>query len=83
MKLIVESMACAHCEHAISKAVGRLGGRVRVDLAGGTVAVDDVSDEAAVRAAIEAEGFQVIGPPMHRQHRTRTRRRTVVVSCRH
>jgi copper chaperone len=61
MKFIVEGMTCSHCERAISKAVERLGGRAQVDLSGGTVAVDGAADEAAVRAAIEEEGYQVIG----------------------
>lgn len=61
MKFMVEGMTCGHCEHSISKAVERLGGRAQVDLSGGTVAVDGVADEAAVRAAIEEEGYQVVG----------------------
>jgi copper chaperone len=61
MKFTVEGMTCSHCERAISKAIERLGGRAEVDLSAGTVAVDGVADEAAVRAAIEAEGYQVAG----------------------
>ena len=61
MKFLVEGMTCSHCEHAISKVVERLGGRAQVDLRGGTVAVDGVSDEAPVRAAIEEVGYHVIG----------------------
>jgi copper chaperone len=61
MKFTVEGMTCSHCERAISKAIERLGGRAEVDLSAGTVAVDGVADEPAVRGAIEAEGYQVTG----------------------
>ena len=61
MKLIVEGMTCSHCERAITKAVERLGARAQVDLSGGTVAVAGAADEAAVRAAIEGEGYRVVG----------------------
>lgn len=61
MKFNVEGMTCSHCERAISTAIERLGGRAHVDLAARTVAVDGVVDEAAVRTAIEEEGYQVMG----------------------
>ena len=54
-------MTCSHCERAISNAVERLGGRAQIDLSDGTVAVDGVVDEAAVRVAIEEAGYHVIG----------------------
>lgn len=59
MRLNVEGMTCAHCERAITAAVARLGGCARVDLAAGTVEVEGVDDEAAVRGAIEAEGYRI------------------------
>lgn len=60
MKLNVEGMTCAHCQRAIERAVAALGGTARVDLAAGTVEVDGVADPAAVRAAIEDEGYRVV-----------------------
>lgn len=65
MKLNVQGMTCGHCERAIERAVGLLGGTARVDLAAGTVDVDGVDDAARVRAAIEAEGYRVVdvAPP--------------------
>lgn len=61
MQLKVDGMTCAHCERAITRAVGALGGHARVDLAGGTVTVEGIADEAAVRRAIEGEGYVVAG----------------------
>lgn len=59
MKFNVEGMTCSHCERAITRAIAALGGTARVDIAGGTVEVDGVADEARVRAAIEDEGYRV------------------------
>jgi copper chaperone len=61
MQLSVEGMTCAHCERTITRAIEALGGRARVDLAAGTVAIEGLADEAAVRDAIEAEGYTVTG----------------------
>ena len=61
MILQVTGMTCAHCERAIKAAVAALGGTAVVDIGGGTVAVAGVDDEAAVRQAIEAEGYGVTG----------------------
>lgn len=63
MQLKVDGMTCAHCERAITRAIEALGGRARVDLAGGTVTVEGVADEAAVRRAIEDEGYTVVDMP--------------------
>ncbi len=59
MQLKVDGMTCAHCERAITRAIEALGGRAQVDLAGGRVTVEGVADEAAVRRAIEGEGYAV------------------------
>ena len=61
MKFDVEGMTCSHCERAITRAVGLLGGTVRVDVAAGTVEVEGLADESQVRAAIEEEGYRVVG----------------------
>lgn len=63
MKLNVEGMTCGHCQRAIERAVAALGGTARVDLAAGTVEVDGVADPAAVRRAIEDEGYRVVDAP--------------------
>ena len=61
MKFHVEGMTCSHCEHAITRAIARLGGLARVDLQAGTVVVERVSDRVAVVHAIEEEGYKVVG----------------------
>jgi copper chaperone len=61
MKFQVEGMTCSHCERAITRAIDRLGGLARVDVGGGTVEVEGVSDLAAVTRAIEEEGYKVVG----------------------
>lgn len=60
MKLTVEGMTCGHCVRAITRAIEALGGRVHVDLEANTVDVDGVADEAAVRRAIEDEGYRIV-----------------------
>jgi copper chaperone len=60
MRLNVEGMTCAHCERAIKQAVAALGATAEVDLAAGTVDVTGSDDMAAVRRAIEAEGYTVV-----------------------
>lgn len=59
MRLNVEGMTCAHCERAIKQAVAALGGTAEVDLAAGTVEVTGIDDIAALRRAIEEEGYTV------------------------
>lgn len=60
MKMKVKGMTCAHCVRTITAAVAALGGTARVDLAGGTVEVAGVEDLAAVRKAIQDEGYTVV-----------------------
>ncbi|MBN2353653.1 MAG: heavy-metal-associated domain-containing protein [Spirochaetales bacterium] len=60
-------ITCSHCEAAIKKAVGALhgAGTVDVDLASKlvTVAYDEkILNPAAIRAAIEEQGYEVIVP---------------------
>jgi copper chaperone len=55
-------VSCAHCQAAITEAVVRAPGvtAVNVDLAAKRVAVAGTGlDEPAVRAAIEAAGYEV------------------------
>ena len=63
MKLNVEGMTCSHCERAVQRAIAGVGGTARVDLAAGTVEIEGVADAAAVQAAIEDAGYQVVDAP--------------------
>jgi copper chaperone len=60
----VEGMSCGHCVAAVQAELGRLPGveRVEVDLATGAVTVESVApvDAAAVAAAVEEAGYQVV-----------------------
>ncbi len=57
----VEGMTCAHCERAVIQAIQARDpdARVEVDVSAGQVRVDGRLDEAAIREAIEEEGYQV------------------------
>lgn len=61
----VTGMTCGHCVNAVSTEVGQLPGvtGVQVDLAGGTVTVtsEQPLDDAAVRAAVDEAGYELIG----------------------
>jgi copper chaperone len=61
LDLAVAGMTCAHCVRAVTEAVGALpgAGAVEVDLAAGRVRIGGAPDAAAVRRAIEAEGYEV------------------------
>lgn len=63
MELIVEGMSCGHCVRAVTRAVESLdpGAKVEVDLGTGRVRVEGTPSEAAVRGAIEAAGYRVLG----------------------
>lgn len=63
MRLEVDGMTCGHCERAITAAIARIGGQARVHRAAGTVEVDGPVAPAAVRKAIEEEGYTVHPPP--------------------
>lgn len=60
MRFSVEGMTCDHCVRAITRAIERLGGSARVDLAGRGVEIDGPVDAAAARRAIEEEGYVVV-----------------------
>jgi copper chaperone len=61
--LTVEGMSCEHCVKAVEGAAGSLPGvkKVRVDLNGGKVTVEyeDAVSLAAIREAIEDQGYDV------------------------
>jgi copper chaperone len=60
----VSGMTCGHCTGAVQSEVGRLDGvtGVEVDLASGAVHVTSTGplDEAAVRAAVDEAGYQLV-----------------------
>ncbi|MEU5549334.1 MULTISPECIES: heavy-metal-associated domain-containing protein [unclassified Micromonospora] len=60
----VQGMTCGHCVNAVSTEVGALPGvdDVRVDLASGEVTVtsEQPLDPAAVRAAVDEAGFELV-----------------------
>lgn len=60
----VKGMTCGHCVAAVTSEVNKLSGvrGVEVDLANGNVAItsDAPLDGAAVSAAVEEAGFEVV-----------------------
>jgi copper chaperone len=62
LRLSVSGMTCQHCVDAITRGVGALPGveGVAVDLDHGEVAVQGTPDEAAVRAVLDEEGYDVL-----------------------
>jgi copper chaperone CopZ len=65
---IVTGMTCRHCEAAVRDEVGRLDGvtAVEVDLVPTgssvvTVTSDTAPDDAAVRAAVDEAGYELVG----------------------
>lgn len=60
----VTGMTCAHCVSSVSTEVGRIPGvtGVQVDLTSGTLTVtsDQPVDDAAVHAAVDEAGYQVV-----------------------
>ncbi|GAA1403490.1 cation transporter [Catellatospora coxensis] len=61
----VKGMTCGHCVNSVSTEIGKLDGvtGVRVDLAGGAVTVSSAGalDEAAVAAAVDEAGYELVG----------------------
>ncbi len=60
----VSGMTCGHCVNSVSSELGKLPGvnNVQVDLATGTVTIDSQEpvDQAAVAAAVDEAGYQVV-----------------------
>lgn len=61
----VTGMTCEHCVNAVSSEINQLDGvtDVQVDLASGEVTVTSAAplDDAAVAAAVDEAGYQVVG----------------------
>lgn len=62
MELKVQGMTCGHCDAAVERAVHAVdpSATVRIDRATGRVSIGNATvDPAALRRAIEDEGYQV------------------------
>jgi copper chaperone CopZ len=61
---LVQGMTCAHCVRSVSQEVGALPGVRQVEVALGTgevtVTSDGDLDPAAVRAAVDEAGYQLV-----------------------
>ena len=59
----VNGMTCSHCVASVTEEVSEVQGveAVAVDLDSGRVTVTGDADEAAVRAAVDDAGYQVVG----------------------
>lgn len=61
----VQGMTCGHCVSAVSSEISQIAGvsDVAVDLSSGqvTVTADQPVEDAAVRAAVEEAGYEVVG----------------------
>lgn len=65
MELEVKGMTCGHCEAAVTRAVRGVdpAAAVSVDRAAGRVRIENAkADPAALRQAIEDEGYEVGAP---------------------
>ena len=60
----VAGMTCEHCVRSVTEEVSEVPGvtAVEVDLAGARMTVEGDADHAAVRAAVEEAGYQVVDP---------------------
>ncbi|WP_329217585.1 heavy-metal-associated domain-containing protein [Streptomyces sp. NBC_01485] len=62
----VSGMSCGHCEGAVSGELSELSGVTSVKAVASTGEVTVVStgplDDAAVRAAVDEAGFELVGP---------------------
>jgi copper chaperone CopZ len=61
----ISGMTCGHCVNSVGQELGRLPGvsDVQVDLTTGvaTVTSEQPLDDAAVRAAVDEAGYEVVG----------------------
>ena len=57
----IEGMMCAHCQAHVEKALNALPGvTATVDLAAKTATVTGQAEDAALKAAVEEAGYQVV-----------------------
>ena len=62
-ELHVKGMSCQHCVKGVTRAIQQQDPQatVQVDLGSGKVQVQSVLSQAQVQAAIEEEGYDVVG----------------------
>ncbi len=63
-KILIEGMSCAHCTAHVKDALTKLAGVSEVkeiNLAGKYALIEGSADDAAIKAAIEEEGYDVVG----------------------
>jgi copper ion binding protein len=60
----VTGMTCQHCVASVTEEVSEVAGvsAVEVDLASGRLTVTGDADAAAVRAAVDEAGYEVVSP---------------------
>ncbi len=64
MRIQIEGMSCEHCVMAVNKALSQLPGVERVievSLDRGEAVIEGQPDPAALRSALEAEGYRLVG----------------------
>lgn len=60
-KIVIEGMMCQHCVAHVTKALTALPGvTAQVDLDSKTATVTGSADDAALKAAVEEAGYQVV-----------------------
>ena len=60
-KIVIEGMMCAHCQAHVEKALNALPGvTATVDLVAKTATVTGQAEDAALKAAVEEAGYQVV-----------------------
>jgi copper chaperone len=63
-KILIEGMSCAHCTAHVKDALSKLSGVTKVkeiNLAGKYALIEGTADDASIKAAIEEEGYDVVG----------------------
>ena len=63
-KILIEGMSCAHCTAHVNDALSKLSGVTEVkevNLAGKYALIEGSADDASIKAAIEEEGYDVVG----------------------
>jgi len=61
-KLSIEGMSCGHCVKRVTNALNEVSGvkSASVDLASKSAVVEGEADEAALKAAVEDAGYDVV-----------------------
>ena len=61
MKIFIEGMSCMHCAAHVKEALEAIGGlsNIQVSLEDKWATADGTAPEAAIKSAIEEEGYEV------------------------